>query len=1091
MKTTRYLRLALLIAAVVAGAGASFAASTGELLQQGLYAEEVEGNPEAAIKIYTQIVRSDSAPPNHVAQALYRMAVCCVKTNDETTARKLVAKLIADYSSEKEIVEKARALQDSLFDLDPAAIMPPGTVAYIEFGSPGQQVETILGALQGTPYENPLAAVAGTQSQSSNAAGQKSASDIIGALLNPSMVTEFKKVHSCAIGITAAAAHNPPMVAVLQPGKSDALRGLVQAALAMAGTQGQPVEGMQTVRFKVEDQTTIAVAYDERVIIATLPAEQLPWCVKQYKGVINEPSLVSAKTSFARIEKAQRRKNAVTLWLKVGEAYGQIMKSLPADSLPSSFASANAMFDFANIDNLTMVDSIATDGVGTRVELQFKDGHRCLAFDLIRTPNLNKPAFEAVPARAIALASFALNPSAAAQEDAVQRQLHNLTGLEIGREVFANLEQVMLFAMPADGNVESAPAVQVVAGRLGLALTSRNAEQTRRVLTTLLGTLSPGSTIQPEDGTSQFKVGKVGGQDVYCFLAQVNGTTFLSLNRAVLDAAVASFKNHESVLTSGSLKSALDSLPASASKLLLVNAGGAMRLLGPQLKPGTLKGEAAERFDANLKQIAQALDRTVVEARADELEDNLALNLGLTGMPPLNQVLGPCTEIGRAIQQARAEATAAALRQQAPALIMPATKAPIIDGNVDEAWLRAPSYKLQHELKAFSSGEKPVPIRSPDDLSAEFRAMWDDQNLYLLVDVTDDKLVSDTDPDHPVKLPSGSTNIPWWWDDSVEVYLDAYNAKALQYGKHDAMFRFNWGTNPVMRAYNQNVETHLEGVQYAMVKTEKGYRLEASFPWNDFALKPAAGATIGLDVHVNDDDDGGARDHKITWHDTSDTAYRSPQVFGNGLLGGLVGWWKLDETEGTTAKDSSGFGHHGAIVGNGKWSKGKTGGAIRLDGKSGFVQIADKSAFKMADQVTVAGWVNVHSVPAEWMAIVTKGDDAWRLSMAHQDRRFHFSVNGWNRIALDGDTVVAPDTWHHVAGVYDGQEIRLYVDGKLDSKKPWSEGIGANDSEVRIGDNADHEGRCFDGLMGDVRVYNYALGEREITALAASRLAGQ
>ena len=152
---------------------------------------------------------------------------------------------------------------------------------------------------------------------------------------------------------------------------------------------------------------------------------------------------------------------------------------------------------------------------------------------------------------------------------------------------------------------------------------------------------------------------------------------------------------------------------------------------------------------------------------------------------------------------------------------MPTPKAPIIDGNVDEAWARAPIYKITNELKEVSSGEKLVPIKSPEDLSADFRALWDEKNLYLLVNVTDDKLVSDTDPDHPVKLPSGSTTIPWWWDDSVEVYLDADNAKAPQYGKHDAMFRFNWGPKPTMRVYNQNIETHIDGVEYAMVKTER------------------------------------------------------------------------------------------------------------------------------------------------------------------------------------------------------------------------------------------------------------------------------
>ena len=89
----------------------------------------------------------------------------------------------------------------------------------------------------------------------------------------------------------------------------------------------------------------------------------------------------------------------------------------------------------------------------------------------------------------------------------------------------------------------------------------------------------------------------------------------------------------------------------------------------------------------------------------------------------------------------------------------------------------------------------------------------------------------------------------------------------------------------------------------------------------------------------------------------------NPQAFGNGELAGLIGWWKLDETEGATAKDSSGGNHNGTLIGDAKWAQGKIGGAVELDGKSGFVQIADKSAFDIAGQITVACWVNIRSVP--------------------------------------------------------------------------------------------------------------------------------
>jgi hypothetical protein len=139
----------------------------------------------------------------------------------------------------------------------------------------------------------------------------------------------------------------------------------------------------------------------------------------------------------------------------------------------------------------------------------------------------------------------------------------------------------------------------------------------------------------------------------------------------------------------------------------------------------------------------------------------------------------------------------------------------------------------------------------------------------------------------------------------------------------------------------------------------------------------------------------------------------------------------------------------------------------------------------MADQVSIAGWVNIHSVPVPWMAIITKGDNAWRLSTEEQTPRFHVSVNDWDRIAVNGPTSVAADQWHHVAAIYDGRELKLYLDGQLESNAPWTEGIGKNDYDVLIGENAREQGRCLDGLLDDMRVYNYALTDSEVVELAA------
>ena len=152
------------------------------------------------------------------------------------------------------------------------------------------------------------------------------------------------------------------------------------------------------------------------------------------------------------------------------------------------------------------------------------------------------------------------------------------------------------------------------------------------------------------------------------------------------------------------------------------------------------------------------------------------------------------------------------------------------------------------------------------------------------------------------------------------------------------------------------------------------------------------------------------------------------------------------------------------------------------------MQIADKTAFDLADQMTVACWVNVHSVPAEWMAIVTKGDNAWRLSTHLKDHIIHFSVNDWSRTdGVNASTVINANEWHHLAAVYNGSAMQLYIDGKLEGTQPWTGGIAKNDADVLIGENIEQPNRSFDGLIDDVRIYNYALSEHQVKALAAGQ----
>jgi len=201
--------------------------------------------------------------------------------------------------------------------------------------------------------------------------------------------------------------------------------------------------------------------------------------------------------------------------------------------------------------------------------------------------------------------------------------------------------------------------------------------------------------------------------------------------------------------------------------------------------------------------------------------------------------------------------------------------------------------------------------------------------------------------------------------------------------------------------------------------------------------------------------------------------------------GKLVGWWKFDESTGTTAADSSGNGNNGIVRGNPRWrpTGGISGGAIELNGKGDYVEISNESAFDITEQITVSAWVNITDVPQEWTGIVTKGDSAWRMSTSYAKNAFHFVVAG--RDYLNGQMTVDSGQWHNVVCVYDGQQMSIYVDGQLDIKVQQTGPIATNNFPVCIGENIEVKGRCFHGLIDNVRIYDYALSENEIAELSS------
>lgn len=208
---------------------------------------------------------------------------------------------------------------------------------------------------------------------------------------------------------------------------------------------------------------------------------------------------------------------------------------------------------------------------------------------------------------------------------------------------------------------------------------------------------------------------------------------------------------------------------------------------------------------------------------------------------------------------------------------------------------------------------------------------------------------------------------------------------------------------------------------------------------------------------------------------------------------GLVAWWKLDEADGAEAADASGHHFAGHIQGAPHWApgQGRIGGALDLDGTRSFVDCGDAVDFSCRDRLTVSLWFKSRSARKGNQTLIAKGNDSWSLSTAGEKGHLVFALNGPETTGKDKHKMpwvtskegVDDGQWHHVAGVYDGEHVSLYVDGALAGTVAASGPLTLNSEPVWLGNNPAARGLFFNGWLDDVRLYARGLSEEEVKTL--------
>ncbi|WP_436514338.1 LamG-like jellyroll fold domain-containing protein [Ekhidna sp. To15] len=152
------------------------------------------------------------------------------------------------------------------------------------------------------------------------------------------------------------------------------------------------------------------------------------------------------------------------------------------------------------------------------------------------------------------------------------------------------------------------------------------------------------------------------------------------------------------------------------------------------------------------------------------------------------------------------------------------------------------------------------------------------------------------------------------------------------------------------------------------------------------------------------------------------------------------------------------------------------GHAMSFDGVSDYIQGPDLTG-EISNDFTFEAWVKTSATgPMNILSIgtnVTNQGIALKLRSTDQLSITPSGVNGPSSGTSNND-----GQWHHVAGVYSGTDLRLYVDGVDLGSITTS--LSVDYSQFRIGTNAVDASQPWNGDIDEVRIWNIALTETNI-----------
>jgi hypothetical protein len=210
---------------------------------------------------------------------------------------------------------------------------------------------------------------------------------------------------------------------------------------------------------------------------------------------------------------------------------------------------------------------------------------------------------------------------------------------------------------------------------------------------------------------------------------------------------------------------------------------------------------------------------------------------------------------------------------------------------------------------------------------------------------------------------------------------------------------------------------------------------------------------------------------------------------------GLVGYWPFNGN----ANDESGNGNNGTVNGA-TLTTDRFGNSIKAysfdRNNANYTELNQSDILNLSNELSISCWIYLNEYVHN-QNLVSKGTTSClsphiqyslKMGSPHIDKaEIQLSINGINN-TITTSSIIPLKKWILITGTYDGNKMKIYINENEDTFKNVSGGITQYPTKVNFGRWAPgincNNPQYLNGALDDIRIYNRALTQGEITWLA-------